>query len=268
MLAQRRMLIAGNWKMNPPTAAEARALAEQVVASTALAGSAAPADVVEVVVCPPTIWLPLVRDALRGSGIGIGAQTMHWEARGAFTGETSPAMLVDDRTAPAITHVIIGHSERRQFDGETDEKVALKVAAAVAYGLVPIAAIGETLDQRQAGETDAVVRRQLEAAISELSSSDPAPFAIAYEPVWAIGTGLAASEDDAQAVAAAIREVLSVRFGSHGESVPILYGGSVTSDNARSFLAQADIDGALVGGASLKPVAFAAIVGAAADAAP
>ncbi len=262
MLAQRRMLIAGNWKMNPPTAAEAQALAEHVAAS------AAPATGVEVVVCPPTIWLPMVRDALRGSGIGIGAQTMHWESHGAFTGETSPAMLVDDRAAPAITHVIIGHSERRQFDGETDEKVALKLAAAVAHGLVPIPAIGETLDQRQAGETGAVVRRQLEAAISGLAPSEAAPFAIAYEPVWAIGTGMAASEDDAQAVAAAIREVLRVRFGPHGESVPILYGGSVTADNARTFFAQADIDGALVGGASLKPDAFAAIVAAAADAAP
>jgi triosephosphate isomerase len=257
MSAPRRMLIAGNWKMNPTRAADAHVLAQLIDAAVTL-----PVDV-DVIVCPPTIYLDLVRGALIGSGVGVGAQTMHWEASGAYTGETSPAMLSGDRGNPIATHVIIGHSERRQYDGETDEKVARKVAAALAYGLIPIAAIGETLEERRTGQAEAVVRRQLTAAISEVDTLGGRRMAIAYEPVWAIGTSMAASGADAQAAAAVIRELLVAAFGSDGSAIPILYGGSVTGENAAEFFGRDDVDGALVGGASLKPEAFAAIVAAA-----
>ena len=252
MTVPRRMLIAGNWKMNPPTEAEALVLAAE------LRVAIEPADGVDIVVCPPTIWLEAARRAMDGSGIGIGAQTMHWSAQGAYTGETSGAML--DGVA---SHVILGHSERRQYDGETDEAVGRKVASAVEYGLVPIAAIGERLEERQAGRAEAVIDRQLRAALSRLEGLDGAAVAIAYEPVWAIGTGMAASPDDAQAAAARIREIVREEFGDEADRVPILYGGSVTADNAAAIFAERDIDGALVGGASLRVDQFAAIVRAA-----
>lgn len=251
------MLVAANWKMNPPSRAEATALAQRVREVTTVD------ERVDVVVCPPTIWLDVVGSALRGSAIAIGAQTMHWEDAGAFTGETSPPML-----AGVATHVIIGHSERRQFDNETDEKVARKVAAALGHGLVPIVAVGETLDEREAGEAERVVSRQLVAAMSQVASLDGRAIAIAYEPVWAIGTGVAASPTDAQAGGALIRSILRDRFGSSAGAVPILYGGSVTAVNAAELFALPDVDGALVGGASLKPDDFAEIVRAAGASAP
>ncbi len=255
MASPRRMLVAGNWKMNPPTEAEALVLAAELRAAVTPRGG------VKVVICPPTIWLETAGRAMDGSGISIGAQTMHWSAQGAYTGETSPAML--DGVA---THVIIGHSERRQYDGETDEGVGRKVASAVEYGLVPIAAVGERLDERQAGAAEAVIDRQLHAALSRLERLAPGGMAIAYEPVWAIGTGEAASPDDAQAAAAQIRAILRERFEDEADSIPILYGGSVTADNAAAIFAERDVDGALVGGASLKVDQFAAIVRAAAAA--
>ncbi len=247
------MLIAGNWKMNPPTLDEARSLA------AAMVDAVGTGDAVDVVVCPPTIWLDAVRSAVAGSGITLGAQTMHWEDRGAFTGETSPAMLVG-----VAVYVIVGHSERRQYDGETDETVGLKVASAVVHDLVPIGAIGERLEQRRAGHTEAVIDRQLRAALAGLETIAGGRLVVAYEPVWAIGTGEAAAPDDAQAVAAQVRAILRERFGEEAEEVRILYGGSVTGDNAAEFFAQPDVDGALVGGASLKADQFAAIVRAAA----
>ena len=253
----RRMLIAGNWKMNPATGADAAALAAEVRALLT------PVDGVDVVVCPPTIHLGLVRDALRGSAIGVGAQTMHWADSGAYTGETSPLMLSVPVEDPLATHVILGHSERRQYDGETDEAVGRKVAAAAGHGLVPIAAIGERLEERQAGEVESVIRRQLGAAVAGLEGLGGTGLVIAYEPVWAIGTGMAATGSDAQSVTGLIRRLLAERFGPGADAVPILYGGSVTADNAAEFFAEPDIDGALVGGASLRAAEFAAIAAAA-----
>jgi triosephosphate isomerase (TIM) len=256
----RRMLIAGNWKMNPATGTDAAALAAE------LRELVVSVDGVDVVVCPPTVHLGHVRDALRGSAIGVGAQTMHWAESGAYTGETSPLMLTTPVGDPLATHVILGHSERRQYDGETDEAVGRKVAAAAAHGLVPIAAIGERLEERQAGEVESVIRRQLGAAVAGLESLEDTNLVVAYEPVWAIGTGMAATGSDAQAVTGLVRQLLADRFGPDAGAIPILYGGSVTADNAAEFFAQPDIDGALVGGASLRAGEFAAIVADAASA--
>jgi triosephosphate isomerase (TIM) len=248
----RRPIVAGNWKMNPPSRDEAVRLA------TGVADAADGLEAVTTVVCPPAIWLTAVAEALSTRRVAVGAQTMHHADAGAFTGEISPAML-----GGVATHVIIGHSERRQYDGETDEGVALKVASAVAHGLVPIAAIGERADERRAGATSAVIDRQLRAAISRLDGLGGTGLVIAYEPVWAIGTGDAASAEDAQSVAAQVRAILREIDAAEADAVPIQYGGSVTADNAEELFAQPDIDGALVGGASLKPDVFAAIVHAA-----
>jgi triosephosphate isomerase len=248
-------VVAGNWKMNPTSLADALDLAEAVAtAADGLAG-------IETVVCPPTIWLEQVAGAVARRRVAVGAQTMHWEERGAFTGETSPAML-----AGVARFVIIGHSERRQYDGETDERVGRKVAAAVAHGLRPIAAVGERADERHRGETATVVDRQVRAAIAGLPRLGGCGLVIAYEPVWAIGTGDAASGGDAQEAAAQIREILRELDLDGADEVPIQYGGSVTDANAGEFFSQPEIDGALVGGASLKPDAFAAILRAAASA--
>jgi triosephosphate isomerase (TIM) len=248
----RRPVVAGNWKMNPPTVAEAVALAREV------ASAAAASPNVEVVVCPPMIWLPAVANAV-AAPLAVGAQTMHDQERGAFTGETSPLML-----AGLATFVILGHSERRQHYGEIDEAVGLKVASAVAHGLRPIAAVGERAEERRSGQTVAVIDRQVRAAISGLANVGACGLVIAYEPVWAIGTGEAASPSDAQAVALQIRAILGEVDDEGASEVPIQYGGSVTADNAADFFAQPDIDGALVGGASLDAESFAAIVRAAA----
>jgi triosephosphate isomerase len=248
----RQPVVAGNWKMNPPTVDEAIALAR------AVERAAAAAPGVTTVVCPPTIWLAEVARSV--SGVEIGAQTMHFEERGAFTGETSPLML-----AGMARYVILGHSERRQYDGETDESVGRKVASAVAHGLRPIAAIGERAEERRAGETANVIDRQLRAALAGLERIAGTGLVIAYEPVWAIGTGDAASGEDAQAVAAQIRAILRELDAAGADEVPIQYGGSVTDANADEFFSQPDIDGALVGGASLKPESFAAILRAAGD---
>jgi triosephosphate isomerase len=212
------------------------------------------------VICPPTIWLTAVAAALGGGSteegqLGIGAQTMRAEESGAYTGEISPLMV-----AEVAQYVILGHSERRQYDNETDAAVAAKVASAVAHGLVPIAAIGERAEERRAGMTATVIERQLRAAISLLPATAGSRLVIAYEPVWAIGTGDAASGEDAQAAAAQIRAILAESDPAGAEEVPILYGGSCTPDNAAEFFAEADVDGALVGGASLNVEGFARIV--------
>jgi triosephosphate isomerase len=209
------------------------------------------------VLCPPSIWLTQVA-AATDTRLGVGAQTMAAEERGAFTGEISPLML--EGTAG---WVILGHSERRQDFGETDEAVGRKVASAVAHGLRPIAAIGERMDQREAGETHTVCEQQLRAALADLVAARPlrgSGLAIAYEPIWAIGTGNAAMGHDAQDVAARIRDVLAEHDPDAAEEIPILYGGSVTRENAREFFWQPDIDGALVGGASLDVDGFGGIV--------
>ena len=249
-------VIAGNWKMNPATLDEALALARAVWTDARTVSD------VTTVICPPTIWLADVARAVGTEGIAIGAQTMHFDERGAFTGETSPIML-----AGRATFVILGHSERRQYDGETDERVGRKVAGAVAHGLRPIAAIGERADERRSGATAAVIDRQLRAAIGGLDRLAGTGLVIAYEPVWAIGTGDAASAQDAQDVCAQIRQILRETDADAADDVPIQYGGSVTPDNAAELFAQPDINGALVGGASLKPDQFAAILRAGAAAA-
>ena len=249
----RRPVIAGNWKMNPPTLADALRLAG------AVREAADGLPEVTTIICPPTIWLPEVARAAAGGRLHVGAQTMHFEEQGAFTGETSPLML-----AGLAEFVILGHSERRQYDGETDESVGRKVASAVAHGLKPIAAVGERADERRDGTTSEVIDRQVRAALAGLDRLAGTGLVIAYEPVWAIGTGDAASGSGAQAVAARIRGILREIDADAADDVPIQYGGSVTSDNAAEFFGQPDIDGALVGGASLKPDVFAAIVAAAA----
>lgn len=251
----RTPVIAGNWKMNPTTLPEATSLALAVRAAADMLPS------VTTVICPPTIWLADVRRAAGGGRLHLGAQTMHHEERGAFTGETSPTMLHD-----LATYVIIGHSERRQYDGETDEGVGRKVASAVAHGLWPIAAVGERAEERAEGSTEAVIDRQVRAALTGLERLGGTGLVIAYEPVWAIGTGDAASGDDAQQVAGQIRAILHDLDPAGADEIPIQYGGSCTPDNAHEYFAQPDIDGALVGGASLKADTFAEILRVAADA--
>lgn len=249
----RERVIAGNWKMNPVTFEDA------VVLARAVQSVARTLPAVTTVICPPTIWLADLRPVVGSDGIAIGAQTMHFEERGAFTGETSPLML-----AGLATFVILGHSERRQYDGETDERVGRKVASAVTHGLRPIAAVGERAEERRAGETASVIDRQVRAAIGGLDGLAGTGLVVAYEPVWAIGTGDAASAADAQEVCEQIRGILRQADPGAADDVPIQYGGSVTAENAAELFAQPDIDGALVGGASLKPDQFAAILRAAA----
>lgn len=249
------MLVAGNWKMNTDLA-EAVRLASDVARTVEGEG-------VAVAVCPPFVSLEAVAEMLRESPVRLGAQTMHHEESGAYTGEVSAPML----TSVGCEYVIVGHSERRELFGETDEAVGKKVGAALRHGLVPILCVGETLEEREAGDEEAVVRRQLAGALGGVDLGDAAALVVAYEPVWAIGTGRTASPEQAQALHAVIREDLSGRFGDAGRAVEILYGGSVKPDNAAELFAQPDIDGGLIGGASLDAGAFAAIVAAARDAA-
>jgi triosephosphate isomerase (TIM) len=243
----RRPVVAGNFKMNL-LAAEARALAEELRSALEAEPPAC-----EVVLAPVFTSLHAVRDALRGSPIALSAQNLHFEPSGAFTGEVGAAFLVD----AGCTHVIVGHSERRQLFGERDADVRRKTRAALEAGLTPIVCVGETLEERDAGLAEAVVLRQVGAALDELPLDR---VVLAYEPVWAIGTGRTASPEDAQAMHATVRASLP---GSHREGMRILYGGSVKPENAEALLGQPDIDGALVGGASLKTGSFLPIIRAA-----
>ena len=250
----RKPFVAGNWKMNK-TAAQARSLIEELLPAL----QAVPA--VERVLCPPFTALGTANELLNGSGLGLGAQNLHWEASGAYTGEVSPAMVKE-----LCDYVIIGHSERRAYFGETDESVNRKVKAALAIGLTPIVCVGETLAENESGQTAAVISRQMLDGLKDLTPEQGAALVIAYEPVWAIGTGRAASGPIANAVLAdMIRPALTTLFGAEvAQGVRILYGGSVTAANAAEFFGQPEIDGALVGGASLKPAEFIGIVQAAA----
>ncbi len=212
---------------------------------------------VEVVVCPPFVCLPAAKEALAGSNIKLGAQNMHWEEQGAFTGEVAPGMLKE----LGVEYVIIGHSERRQYFGETDEMVNKKVLSAVAHNLIPIICVGETLEQREQGSTEQVVDRQTRAALKGLSPEVADRVVIAYEPIWAIGTGKTASSDDANEVIGYIRKVVGEVLGSQAaQQMRILYGGSVKPENAAELMQMPEIDGGLVGGASLKAQDFAKIV--------
>ncbi len=246
----RRPLIAGNWKLNAGGS-------DGCDLALACARIAADFDDADVVVGPPFTAIAAVANELynKKSDVGVAGQNMFWEESGAYTGEVSAPML---RVAGA-TWVILGHSERRQLFGETDENVAKKVAAAIAGGLKPIACVGETLAQREAGQTLDVITRQVEAFAAELAKA-AGDAVVAYEPVWAIGTGKVASPEDAQEVHAAIRKLLGAQGAALAEQTRILYGGSVKANNAEGLLAQADIDGALVGGASLEPEGFGKIV--------
>ncbi len=250
----RRALVAGNWKMHR-TAAEARGLAEEL--RGVVGGTGASADVV---VCPTFTSLQVVGEALEGSGISLGAQNMHWEKEGAFTGEVSAAMIL---TIGCI-YVILGHSERRQYFAETDESVNRKLAAALDVGLKPIVCIGETLEQREAGQMENVVLGQVKAALDGISAEAVPGIALAYEPIWAIGTGRTATPAQAEEVHLHIRQFLRSIFGDRAaDAVRIQYGGSVKPDNASELFSQANIDGGLIGGASLEVESFAAIVTAA-----
>jgi len=245
----RRQLIAGNWKMNLDLV-EAIALAQQLAAAADTLGG------VDLAVCPPAVYLGAVGPVIRGSRVALGAQNMYCEVQGAFTGEISPAMLLDLDCAL----VILGHSERRHIFGEDDELVNQKVRAALAAGLTPIVCVGEKLEQREAGETRQVIRTQFEGSLAGLSAGEMMRIVIAYEPVWAIGTGKVATPEQAQAVHADLRTLLEQRYNAEvAQSVPILYGGSVKPENAQDLLRQDDIDGALVGGASLKADQFLGI---------
>ena len=233
--------------------AEARALIQQLKGSCET-------DAVEVVVCPPFTALSLVGELLKGSRISLGAQDVFWEPQGAFTGEISPAMLRD----AGCRCVIVGHSERRTHFGETDQSVQRKLVAALAHQLTPVVCVGETLAEREARQTFAVLTRQLEGALKGMTAGDAGRIILAYEPVWAIGTGRNATPQQAQEVHAAIRQWLAARYGDQvSESIRVQYGGSVTAANAAGLLQEPDVDGALVGGASLKADAFNAIVKAA-----
>ena len=250
----RRALIAGNWKMHR-TAAEARGLAEEL--RGAVGGTGASADVV---VCPTFTSLQVVGEALEGSGISLGAQNMHWEKEGAFTGEVSAAMIL---TIGCI-YVILGHSERRQYFAETDESVNRKLVAALDAGLKPIVCVGETLEQREAGQMEKVVLGQVRAALDGIPAEAIPGIALAYEPIWAIGTGRTATPAQAEEVHLLIRQFLRSIFGDRAaDAVRIQYGGSVKPDNASELFSQANIDGGLIGGASLEMESFAAIVSAA-----
>ena len=249
----RTPLVAGNWKMNK-TVAEARELVSTMSPKLQEIAN------VEKVLCPPFIAIPLLSEMLKGSGIGLGAQNLYWEAKGAFTGEIAPGMIRE-----FCDYVIIGHSERRTYFGETDETVNRKVSAAIKSGLTPIVCVGETLDQYESGLTSEVVRRQISLGFADIDSAFGARLVVAYEPVWAIGTGKASSGENANHVhQQVIRPALSDLFGEeNAAAIRILYGGSVTASNAAEFFAFPDIDGALVGGASLKPDEFIAITKAA-----
>jgi triosephosphate isomerase (TIM) len=254
MSKARRPLIAGNWKMNNG-AQDGIDLAKAIAAECHRSGA------VEVVVAPPATLLHQVAEAIERSSpgkIGVAAQNVHSEPNGAFTGELSASMVL----AAGCQWVIIGHSERRQYFNETDESVRAKTAAALKAGLLPIVCIGETLAEREAGKTLEVVHRQLDA-FSKVINEKPGTAAIAYEPVWAIGTGKVATTEQAQEVHAAIRQRLNAVSPELSRATRILYGGSVKADNAQGLLSQPDIDGALVGGASLKLDSFMGIVSAA-----
>ncbi len=249
----RKPVVAGNWKMNK-TASEAVDLARDLVAALQ------PFTAVERILCPPFTALAAVAPLLARTGVGLGAQNMHWEKSGAYTGEVSPLMLVG-----VCQYVIVGHSERRQHFAETDETVNKKVKAALAHGLTPIVCVGENLAENEAGQTAAVVTRQTRAAYAGLAADDALKTILAYEPVWAIGTGKAATPAGANAVIGLhIRGAVADLYSSAvADALRVQYGGSVTAANAADLMAQPDIDGALVGGASLKPVEFTAIVKAA-----
>jgi triosephosphate isomerase len=249
----RRLIIGGNWKMH-------KTPSEAVSTIKSLRVKLVNIVATEVVVCPPFVDLVPVAELLKETRIALGAQNLHWEDQGAFTGEVSADMLLD----AGCRFVIVGHSERRHVFGETDEEINRKLQQALRKGLVPIFCVGELLEERRAGQTEEVVGRQVREGLKGLSLSDPQSVVIAYEPVWAIGTGENATPEQAQEVHRFIRRLLAELYSTElADALRIQYGGSVKPDNARDLMAQPDVDGALVGGASLDPDSFARIIKAA-----
>jgi len=246
----RKKLMAANWKMNK-TPDETRAYFREFLPM--VAGH----DRDEIVVCPPFVDLDAAITNVKGTLVAVGAQDLHWAKEGAYTGEICASMLV----AIGVTHVIIGHSERRQYFGETDDMVNMKLKSAIESGLIPIVCVGEVLEEREAGLTEDVLRRQCLRAFHAISGKKAGKLVIAYEPVWAIGTGKTATPDMAEDAHALIRNEAAKALGEDvAANLRILYGGSVKPDNVSDLMAQPDVDGALVGGASLDPKSFAAIV--------
>jgi triosephosphate isomerase (TIM) len=245
----RTPIIAGNWKMHktPPESVEfVNAIKDKLASLTA----------VERVVCPTYVALPGVKDALEGTDIAVGAQDVHWEEQGAFTSQIAPGMLEG-----LVKYVITGHSETRAYQGVTDEMVNKKAKTALAHGLHPIIAVGESLETNEAGETDAFVSKQIRAAFADIPASDLAQIVIAYEPIWAIGTGKSATGEQANGIIGMIRDIIRELYGDeHADAMRIQYGGSVKPKNMIEFMSQPHIDGALVGGASLKEDAFVELV--------
>ncbi len=246
----RTPIVAGNWKMH-------KTVAEAVELTRSVRKAVMDVSGVEVVLCPPFTAISAVRDAIGPAKIGLGAQNMYFEEQGAFTGEISPLML-----AELCQYVILGHSERRQYFGETDEGVNKKAKAAMAHGLIPIICVGENLEQNKAGQTAAWVGNQIKGAFAGISAQDAAKFIVAYEPIWAIGTGVAAVPAEVNTIiSTSIRGVLADLYDETvAQAVRIQYGGSVKPDNVADFAGQSEIDGALVGGASLKADNFAPLV--------
>ena len=247
----RRKLVVGNWKMNGSRTSNAVLLSE-IVAGLAASGAAS-------AVCVPAPYLAQCQAQLAGTALGWGAQDVSAHASGAYTGEISTAMLQDF----GCGYVVIGHSERRAYHGESDAQVAAKTVAALAAGITPIVCIGETLAQREAGQTDAVVAQQLGAVLAAISADDVAKLVLAYEPVWAIGTGKTATPQMAQDVHQVLRSQLAAKNAVAAAGVQILYGGSMKPENAKELMAMPDIDGGLIGGAALKAADFLAIIHAA-----
>jgi triosephosphate isomerase len=246
----RKKFIAGNWKMNT-TVDDACKLAQEIVATMGKVTD------VDIAICPPYTNLSEVSKIIKGSTVKLGAQDVYWEASGAYTGKISCSMLKN----VGVTYVIIGHSEQRQYFGETDESVNKKVKAVLAAGLLPIVCVGETLDERKSGKMDAVIERQTKGAYVGISSEDALKCTIAYEPVWAIGTGETATPKQANDAHIYIRKIMAALYGAAAaEEIIIQYGGSMKPENAKELLAQSDVDGGLIGGAALKAASFFGIV--------
>lgn len=243
-------VIAGNWKMN-------KTIVESVALVKELKDFVREINGVDIVVCPPFTSLWVVMEIINGTNIHLGAQNIYWETKGAFTGEISPLMLKD----VGCEYVILGHSERREHFKETSEEVAKKTKAAFSVNLIPIVCVGENLDERESGKTKSVIEQEIKALFSEIDSTLAGRIIIAYEPIWAIGTGKSASSEDANLIIKFIRELFSSEYGSKvAERIRILYGGSVNPKNINEFMNESDIDGALVGGTSLYALSFSQIV--------
>ncbi len=249
----RTPLIAGNWKMHK-TGAEAKATIDSLIPRLRASSG------VDVAICPPFTALSSALHSVRDSGVKVFAQNVHHEPEGAFTGEVSPVML----SSLGVAGAIVGHSERRELFGETDRALALKIPAALEHGLIPILCVGETEEEREAGDTERKLRHQVQEDLAQVETDQLAGVVIAYEPIWAIGTGQVATPDQAQEALGFVRALVGDRSPEQAEQIRLLYGGSVNAENAADLLALPDVDGALVGGASLAAESFAAIVASAA----